>query len=288
MPNKVNKKIDTILIIGLGLIGASLCKSIKKKSIYKNIIGYDNDSAVLDYAIKNNIVDHVTKDLSNGVENADFIVICTPVYEIKNIIKNIQSFLNTDKVFTDTLSSKNSIINSINNIGIKNVNNFVLSHPMAGTENYGIKYSTDNLFNNATTIICPMESSSKSSIEIVKIFWQSIDTVCVEILASKHDNFLSVISHSPHVISYVLANIVKKTKYDEEFPWINKCGSLSDLTRIAKSDPKAWKQIILDNKDNIINFIDEYILELDLIKTKIDSNNPNDLFIYLKNSKPKN
>ena len=82
---------------------------------------------------------------------------------------------------------------------------------MAGTENCGIKYSKDNLFNNATTIISPMESSSKSTIEIVKLFWQSIDTVCVEILASEHDNFLSVISHSPHVISYALANNVKKT-----------------------------------------------------------------------------
>ena len=139
-----------------------------------------------------------------------------------------------------------------------------------------------------SVFISPMESSSKSTIEIVKIFWQSIDTVCVEILASEHDKFLSVISHSPHVISYALANNVKKTKYDEKFPWINKRGSLYDLTRIAKSDPEAWTNIIMDNKDNIINFIDEYILELDLIKSKINSDNPNDLFTYLKNSKPKN
>jgi len=288
MPNKLNKKINNILIVGLGLIGASLCKSLKKKSIYKNIIGYDNDITVLDYASENNIVDHATKDLLNGVEKADLIVICTPVYEINNILKNIQRFLNTDKIFTDTLSSKNSIINSINDIGIRNINNFVFSHPMAGTENYGIRYSKDNLFNNATTIISPMESSSKSTIEIVKIFWQSIDSVCVEILASEHDKFLSVISHSPHVISYALANNVKKTNYDEKFPWINKRGSLYDLTRIAKSDPEAWTNIIMDNKDNIINFIDEYILELDLIKSKINSDNPNDLFTYLKNSKPKN
>ena len=288
MANNFNKKIDTILIIGLGLIGASLCKSLKKNSIYKNIMGYDIDNSVLNYATENNIIDFAIKDLSSGVDKAGLIVICTPVSTINNILKEIQCFFNTDKVFTDTLSSKKLIINSISDLGIRNINNFVLSHPMAGTENYGIKNSKDNLFNNATTIISPLKSSSKSSVEVVKIFWQSIGTICVEILASEHDNLLSVISHCPHVISYALANNVKKTKYDEKFPWINKSGSLHDLTRIAKSDPEAWANIIMDNKDNIIKFIDEYILELDLIKSKIDKDDPNDLFIYLKNSKPKN
>ena len=168
--------------------------------------------------------------------------------QIKSILNIAKDFFNTDKVFTDTLSTKNSILNFLSKNKYLEITNFILSHPMAGTENFGIQNSKENLFDDAVTLISPLNFSKLDNISTVKNLWKSVHSKSVEIEANRHDKILSIVSHSPHILSFVLSNITNQYNLNNETPWMYSRGSLCDMTRIANSDPKAWASIFSDNQ----------------------------------------
>ena len=286
MSDKKNIKINNVLVIGLGLIGASLCRALKNNSRYEKVLGYDCNEEVVKYALNNNFIDESTQDIRSGIKDSDLIIICVPVSQINNILDIAKEFFNTEKIFTDTLSSKNPILDFLSDSKIKEINNFILSHPMAGTENYGIENSEDNLFSDTITLISPLDLSNLNYIDIVKEFWKSISCNVMEIKPLDHDKHISVISHAPHFISFALSKKINDLDYGKDFSWINSKGSLADMTRIANSDPEAWANILIKNEDNVCDFIDKYLNELNELKSIVKTKNFNDLALYLKKSKP--
>ena len=286
MSNNKNIQINKIFVVGLGLIGASLCRSLKNNQKYEKIIGYDCDKDVTDFAIKNNYVDEISQDIKEGINNSDLIVICVPVHQIKDILHILKDFFNTEKIFTDTLSTKNTLLEFMINNNFSETKNFILSHPMAGTENYGIENSKDDLFAGAVTLISTLVDQNLDNINNVKDMWQSLDCNVVSIDSAIHDEYLSIISHVPHAISFALAKNTNAKYLTKKLPEINSKGSLSDMIRIANSDPEAWASIFKDNQSNLIKYLDEYLEELSELKSMIASENIEDLVSYLKKSKP--
>ena len=285
MSQKNNIKIKKVLVVGLGLIGASLCRDLKKNSNYEKIYGHDIDAVAMSYALNNNYVHEIRKDLEEGIKGSDLIILCTPVHSITKVLDVVKYFFNGDKVFTDTLSSKGSIFNFLTNNKLLDTKNFILSHPMAGTENFGIKNSKENLFQEANTFILPLKFSDPDKYNVVKLLWESVGSNTNNIITENHDLLLTYLSHGPHAISFALSNI---TPLFESLPWINTKGSLAEMIRVAKSDPEAWSNIFKDNQDNLINYINIYLSELELLKSILESKKQKDLLSYLKKSKPKN
>tara|TARA_B110000008_G_scaffold60922_1_gene60504 strand:- start:965 stop:1831 length:867 start_codon:yes stop_codon:yes gene_type:complete len=286
MSNNKNIQINKIFVVGLGLIGASLCRSLKNNQKYEKIIGYDCDKDVTDFAIKNNYVDEISQGIKAGINNSDLIVICVPVHQIKEILHILKDFFNTEKIFTDTLSTKNTLLEFMIKNNFSETKNFILSHPMAGTENYGIENSKDDLFAGAVTLISTLVDQNLDNINNVKDMWQSLDCNVVSIDSAIHDEYLSIISHAPHAISFALAKNTNAKYLTKKLPEINSKGSLSDMIRIANSDPEAWANIFKDNQSNLIKYLDEYLEELSELKSMIASENIDDLVSYLKKSKP--
>ena len=286
MSNNKNIQINKILVIGLGLIGASLCRSLKNNQKYEKIIGYDCDKDVTDFAIKNNYVDEISQDIKVGINNSDLIVICVPVHQIKDILHILKDFFNTEKIFTDTLSTKNTLLEFMINNNFSETKNFILSHPMAGTENYGIENSKDDLFAGAVTLISTLVDQNLDNINKVEDMWQSLGCNVASIDSAIHDEYLSIISHAPHAISFALSKNTNANYLTKKLPEINSKGSLSDMIRIANSDPEAWASIFKDNQGNIIKYLDEYLEELSELKSMIASENIDNLVAYLKKSKP--
>ena len=286
MSNNKNIQINKIFVVGLGLIGASLCRSLKNNQKYEKIIGYDCDKDVTDFAIKNNYVDEISQGIKAGINNSDLIVICVPVHQIKDILHILKDFFNTEKIFTDTLSTKNTLLEFMIKNNFSETKNFILSHPMAGTENYGIENSKDDLFAGAVTLISTLVDQNLDNINNVKDMWQSLDCNVVSIDSAIHDEYLSIISHAPHAISFALAKNTNAKYLTKKLPEINSKGSLSDMIRIANSDPEAWANIFKDNQSNLIKYLDEYLEELSELKSMIASKNIDDLVSYLKKSKP--
>ena len=280
-------KVKKILVVGLGLIGASLCRDLKKKSKYEKIYGYDKDEDIMQFALDNNFVHDIKKDLNEGIINSDLIVLCVPVYSIINILDEIKIFFNSDKIFTDTLSSKSIILKYLSDNKILNTKNFILSHPMAGTENFGIESSQENLFNEAATFICKLESSVDDKVDEVKAMWSSVNCNIICEDAINHDRVLAALSHGPHAISFALSKLANKKDLFNAMPWSKNKGSLAEMVRVANSDPVAWLSIFEDNQDNLISFINEYLEELNKLKSILKSKKHEELLNYLAASKPK-
>ena len=277
-----------ILVVGLGLIGASLSQSLIRSKIVEKVYGYDKDKEVISYAKEKKFINEGVNNLRDGIIESDIIIFSVPVSQIDSCLDEAKSFFNTEKVFSDTLSSKKLILEYFKVNNLKDISNFIFSHPMAGTEKFGIKYSKHDLFLNSTSIICPMENSNLEFVEIIKSIWNCVGCNIFEMDIHSHDNILSAVSHAPHFISFTLAKKINDMKYFENNPWIFDKGSLSDMARIAKSDPQAWANIFLTNEKNILEFIDAYIYELNLLKSKINSNDIEDIILFLKECNPKN
>ena len=283
-----NKTKNNILVVGLGLIGSSLSQSLIRSKKVGKVYGYDKDKEVISYAKEKKFINEEVNNLRDGIIESDIIIFSVPVSQIDSWLDEAKNFFNTEKVFSDTLSSKKLILDYCKVNNLKNISNFIFSHPMAGTENFGIKYSKHDLFLNSTSIICPMENSNLEFVEIIKSIWSYVGCSIFEMDVRSHDNILSAVSHAPHFISFALAKKINDMKYIENNPWIFDKGSLSDMARIAKSDPQAWANIFLSNEKNILEFIDDYIGELNLLKSKINSNDIEDIILFLKECNPKN
>ena len=283
-----NKTKNNILVVGLGLIGSSLSQSLIRSKKVGKVYGYDKDKEVISYAKEKKFINEEVNNLRDGIIESDIIIFSVPVSQIDSCLDEAKNFFNTEKVFSDTLSSKKLILDYFKVNNLKNISNFIFSHPMAGTENFGIKYSKHDLFLNSTSIICPMENSNSEFVEIIKSIWSCVGCNIFEMDVRSHDNILSAVSHAPHFISFALAKKINDMKYIENNPWILDKGSLSDMARIAKSDPQAWANIFLSNEKNILEFIDDYIGELNLLKSKINSNDIEDIILFLKECNPKN
>ena len=279
-------KINNILVIGLGLIGASLCRSLKKSNCYKKIYGYDSDKDVMQYALKNDYIDDLKTDLDDGINESDLIVICVPVSKIKDILEVTKHYFNSEKIFTDTLSSKNSILNFIEENKYTNIDNFISSHPMAGTENFGIKNSKINLFDNSVIFVSPLDFSDPKKINVISEMWKFVNSKPTNLDIHNHDRYLTILSHAPHAISFALSKKTNEQELLKELPWIYTKGSLAEMIRVANSDPDSWLSIFKDNQDNLVEYIEEFIEELNELKLTISSKDQEQLLSYLNKSKP--
>ena len=283
-----NKKIDNIFIIGLGLIGASLCRSLKESNQFKKIYGYDVNNEVSEIAIEKRYIDASVEKILDGIEKSDLIVFCVPVSEITACLYQSNSFFNSEKIFTDTLSTKEKIIKYFLENDLSDINNFIYSHPMAGTENYGIKNSKKDLFTGSTSIICSMKNSSNEALDVVKKLWEFVGCKTSEIEIDYHDEILAAVSHIPHFISFSLSKKIVDLDFEDKYSWVYEKGSLADMLRISKSDPVAWANIFLSNKKYISKFINEYIEDLKLLDSNINSENIDNLISLLKKSNSNN
>ena len=283
-----NKKIDNIFIIGLGLIGASLCRSLKESNQFKKIYGYDVNNEVSEIAIEKRYIDASVEKILDGIEKSDLIVFCVPVSEITACLYQSNSFFNSEKIFTDTLSAKEKIIKYFLENDLSDINNFIYSHPMAGTENYGIKNSKKDLFTGSTSIICSMKNSSNEALDVVKKLWEFVGCKTSEIEIDYHDEILAAVSHIPHFISFSLSKKIVDLDFEDKYSWVYEKGSLADMLRISKSDPVAWANIFLSNKKYISKFINEYIEDLKLLDSNINSENIDNLISLLKKSNSNN
>ena len=158
---------------------------------------------------------------------------------------------------------------------------------MAGTENFGIRSSQENLFNEAATFVCKLESSDNDKVDQVKAMWRSVNCHIISEDAVNHDRVLAALSHGPHAISFALSKLANKKDLFNEMPWSKNKGSLAEMVRVASSDPVAWLSIFEDNQNNLISYINEYLEELNKLQLILKSKKRDDLLNYLAASKPK-
>jgi len=275
---------DKISIIGCGLIGSSILRAIEKKKLASKISAYDKSSKVIDY-LKKNFSIEVCNNISNAVKDSDLVIIASPLSSYKEILLSIQSNLKENVILTDTGSAKKEVNKIISNLNLKNVN-WIASHPIAGTEYSGPEAGFATLFNNRWCILSADKRASKDKINELEKFWSNLGSKVKSMSFEDHDYILSLTSHLPHAVAYSIVKtaINNEDKFKDDVIQYS-AGGLRDFTRIAASDPLMWKDIFIDNSDNILKVLDNYSKNLEEIKDAIKNKDSKKLLEIFSSTK---
>lgn len=266
-----------VSIIGIGLIGGSIAKAIKKNMISESVVGFFRKESRLKKAVKNKIIDKGFLNLEKAVEESDLIIIALPISKILEFLPKIANAAQTNAIITDVGSIKSKITSLANRLNC----NFVGSHPLAGSEKNGSEFSKSDLFKKSLVIITPTKKTDKSAMNKIRNFWKRLGSNVVTMTAQNHDKILSFTSHLPHVLAFSLISCVP-----DKFMQISASG-LKDTTRIAKSDALIWADIFLNNKTELNKSIKSFEAQLTTIKKLLNSNNKTKLVKLLNLAKNK-
>ena len=275
---------NKISIIGCGLIGSSILRAVEEKKLATKISAYDKSSKVIDYLKKNFSVE-ICSNISDVVKDSDLIVIASPLSSYKEILLSIHTSLKENVILTDTGSAKKEVNKIISNLNLKNVN-WIASHPIAGTEYSGPEAGFASLFKNRWCIISADKEVAEDKIKSLENFWSKLGSKTKLMTFEDHDYVLSLTSHLPHAVAYSIVKtaINKEDKFKDDVIQYS-AGGLRDFTRIAASDPLMWKDIFIDNSENILKVLDNYSKNLNEIKDAIKNKDSKKLLEIFSSTK---
>lgn len=270
----------TIAFIGLGLIGGSLAKGIKRARPDIRIMAYMRTRSKLEQAKKDGIVDVILDGIDEQLKECDLIFLCTPVEYNAQYLSKIRSYLKPGALITDVGSTKTDIHEEILRQGLTDY--FVGGHPMAGSEKTGYENATDHLLENAYYIVTPPEGLDQSGSETGNIppkyaenanriiaVAQTVGAIPLVLDYREHDKVVAAISHLPHLVASSLVNLVKDADSPAGTMKRVAAGGFKDITRIASSSPEMWEQICMTNVEPIADMLERYIGSLQDILSEI-------------------
>lgn len=274
---------NNVTIIGVGLIGGSLAKVLRAKGLAGPITGAGRSRQTLELAIKLGVIDHAGHDSAHAVEDADLVVLASPVGAFRKIVGDIGPHLKKGAILTDVGSVKGALIKTIEDAIPYGVS-YVPAHPIAGREKSGVAESTETLFEGRRCILTPTEKTDKKALEAVREMWIAAGAEVTVMDADLHDKIFAAVSHLPHVAAFAMMSAVAELNTGTE-DYIQFSGAgFRDFTRIAASSPEMWKDICLMNRDNLVMMIDRYLFSLNRLKRDIAAGDEDRLEHHLKTS----
>ena len=275
---------NKVSIIGCGLIGSSILRAVEEKKLATKISAYDKSLKVIDYLKKNFSVE-ICSNISDVVKDSDLVVIASPLSSYKEILLSIHTSLKENVILTDTGSAKKEVNKIISNLNLKNLN-WIASHPIAGTEYSGPKAGFASLFKNRWCIISADKKIAEDKIKSLENFWSKLGSKTKRMTFEEHDYVLSLTSHLPHAVAYSIVRtaINKEDKFKYDVIQYS-AGGLRDFTRIAASDPLMWKDIFIDNSENILKVLDNYSKNLNEMKDAIKNKDSKKLLEIFSSTK---
>ncbi|GEN70301.1 MULTISPECIES: prephenate dehydrogenase [Chryseobacterium] len=259
-----------ISIIGTGLIGGSMALKLKEKGIADFIYGIDNNQQHITEALNRHIIDAGT-DLEYGVKNADFIIIAVPVDAARKLLPEVLDLISDQQTVMDAGSTKAGIVNAVKDHPKRS--RFVAFHPMWGTENSGPGSAVSDSFSGKAGVICNKEESAPDALQLVEKVAENLDMHLIYMNAEAHDIHTAYISHISHITSYALANTVLEKEREEETIFQLASSGFSSTVRLAKSHPEMWVPIFKQNKENVLDVLNEHITQLRKFKAALEKEN---------------
>lgn len=248
----------TITIIGTGLIGGSLAITLRENGFATRVLGVDAKQENLDKAIRRRLIDEDV-DLDTGIARADIIVLATPVDVMLTLLPTILDRVDR-QVVMDMGSTKLRLLETVK--GHPKRGRLVATHPMAGTEYSGPEAAIPNLYDNKTTVFCDVHDSDPDALAQVEALYASIPMRPVYLESREHDLHTAYVSHISHISSFALALTVLEKERDENRIFQLASGGFSSTVRLAKSSPDMWVPIFRQNRDNVLDVLDEHITQL--------------------------
>ena len=272
--------IQSVAIIGLGLLGGSIGLAIKEHAGAISTKGYDRDADVRQRAAARGLVSEVCDDASSAVRDADLVVLCVPVGAMEAAASELAPHLKEGAIISDVGSSKESVAKALAKVLLGHT--IIPAHPVAGTEQSGPEAGFAALFVNRWCILTPPEGADEDAVAALSDFWTKLGAKVELMDAQHHDLVLAVTSHIPHLIAYTIvgtASDLEEVTRSEVIKY--SAGGFRDFTRIAASDPVMWRDVFLNNKGAVLEVLGRFTEDLTALQRAIrsgDGDTLHDLF----------
>jgi len=262
-------EVQCVTIIGVGLIGGSLAMRLKEKGIAQRIIGVDNNPDHLRTALELGLVDDVMA-LDEAIPLSDVIIFAIPVDATMSILPMVLDKVD-QQIVIDLGSTKGAMVNLIKNHPSRK--RFVAAHPMWGTEYSGPEAAVKGAFEFKTVIVCNAEESDSKALDWAKEMFSIIGMNIMEMSAEAHDIHAAYVSHIAHITSFALANTVLEKEHEDQAIFALASAGFESTVRLAKSNPQMWVPILMQNKENVLDVLNEHITQLRKFKSCLEKEN---------------
>ncbi|WP_207496086.1 prephenate dehydrogenase [Aridibaculum aurantiacum] len=259
----------TTTIIGVGLIGGSLALTLKEKGLASKIIGVDSNEIHQAKALQLGLVDEMM-ELDEAIKQSQLVVLAVPVSVVMQMLPSILDKVD-QQVVMDVGSTKEGIIDVVKDHPKRS--RFVATHPMWGTEFSGPEAAERQAFANKACVICNKEETDKDAEELAERIYRTLGMHIVYMNAKEHDVHVAYVSHISHITSFALANTVLEKEKEEDAIFELASGGFESTVRLAKSNPATWSSIFRENRENVLDVLNEHISQLRKFKASLEKEN---------------
>jgi len=259
-----------ITLAGVGLLGGSLGLAVKQRGLAKRVYGFVRRTTSISECARLGVVDHATCDPLGALENADLVVLCIPLAQMREILQRMLPGLQRGAIVTDVGSVKASVVQELEPLVAEAGGHFVGSHPMAGAEKMGASAARADLFVNAVCVVTPTPRSSPQAVKRVEEFWRAVGGCPLRLTPELHDDLVSRSSHLPHVVAAELANYVLSPAHPKQQAMLCARG-FRDTTRIASGSSEMWRDIALANRKNLARVLGVFVEDLQEFKLALEN-----------------
>jgi prephenate dehydrogenase len=259
----------TVTIIGIGLIGGSMGLCLREQGFVHRILGVDANAAHAHKALELAVVDEIIS-LEDAVDSSDLIIVSVPVTAANQVLLQVLDRVK-DQVVIDVGSTKTDLCDAVNTHPKRG--RFVATHPMWGTEFSGPEAATRYAFTGKAVVICDNQSSDKDALDLVESMYQILGMHLLYMNARNHDIHTAYISHISHITSFALANTVLEKEREEDAIFELASGGFESTVRLAKSNADTWVPIFMQNKENVLDVLNEHITQLRKFKASLEKEN---------------
>jgi len=262
--------LESVTIVGVGLIGGSFSLALKDKGLVRNVIGVGRSADSLNKALELGLIDEVLP-LEAAVKKSDLIYVAIPVDATVPVMRQIMDLVTDKQIVADAGSTKKALCESL--AGHPMRSRFVATHPMWGTEYSGPEAAVHHAFEGRTCVICEKEKSDPAAVEVMEGLYRQMGMQMVYMDADAHDMHAAYISHISHITSFALANTVLEKEKEDEAIFDLAGGGFESTVRLAKSNPAMWLPIFKQNRDHVLDVLNEHIAQLRKFKSCLEKEN---------------
>ncbi|MGF2413756.1 prephenate dehydrogenase [Ferruginibacter sp.] len=270
-----------VAIVGVGLIGGSMALALKEKGIAKKVIGVGRSATSIAKAIELGIIDEALP-LEDAVKQADFIYVSIPVDATIPVMQQIMNLITDKQIVVDAGSTKFALCDALKDHPMRK--QFVATHPMWGTEYSGPEAAVRGAFAGRACVICEKEKSDPAALQAVENIYKAVNMHIIYMDAANHDVHAAYISHISHITSFALANTVLEKEKEEDAIFEMAGGGFESTVRLAKSNSAMWAPIFMQNKENVLDVLNEHISQLRKFKASLEKENMEYLIELMENA----
>jgi prephenate dehydrogenase len=273
------KQWDTVAIVGVGLVGGSIGLALRRRGLAARVVGVGRRASSLRRARERGALSAATTKLARGAADAELVVVCTPVAQIVQHVREAAEYCPRGARITDVGSTKAAIVASLAGGRLQRDVSFVGSHPLAGSEKQGPQFACEDLFQDRLVIVTPSRRSRAEDVDAIEAFWRALGARVVRMTPQAHDEALAATSHAPHLVASALAAATPR-----KFLPLASSGWL-DTTRVAAGDAELWRQIISTNRTHVLKSVDRFARMLSSLRQALADEDQEEILQLLQAGK---